>query len=115
MLNRNDRYLDDVQINYVNDHIWQYKLVKLPLLQVLVTSVSDTVTITEGTKGMVTMTVNEDSEAESAETVVITLVTDECVLSVTERTITIVEENVAPMIHLSVAQGGTSEESSCRQ
>ena len=28
--------------------------------------------------------------------------------SVTERTITIVEENVAPMIHLSVAQGGTS-------
>ena len=28
--------------------------------------------------------------------------------SVTERTITIVEENVAPMIHLSVVQGGTS-------
>ena len=28
--------------------------------------------------------------------------------SVTERTITIVEENVAPMIHLSVVQGGTA-------
>ena len=73
-------------------------------------SVSDTVTITEGTKGMVTMTVNEDSEVESAETVVITLgsPTNAVTGSVTERTITIVEENVAPMIHLSVAQGGTS-------
>ena len=100
-----------VQINYFDTFVWQYKFVKVASAASSGDfSVSDTVTITEGTKGMVTMTVNEDSEAESAETVVITLgsPTNAVTGSVTERTITIVEENVAPMIHLSVAQGGTS-------
>ncbi len=100
-----------VQINYLDTFVWQYKFVKVASAASSGDfSVSDTVTITEGTKGMVTMTVNEDSEAESAETVVITLgsPTNAVTGSVTERTITIVEENVAPMIHLSVAQGGTS-------
>ncbi len=99
-----------VQINYFDTYVWQYKFVKVASAASSGDfSVSDTVTITEGTKGMVTMTVNEDSEAESAETVVITLgsPTNAVIGSVTERTITIVEENVAPMIHLSVAQGGT--------
>ena len=100
-----------MQINYFDTFVWQYKFVKVASAASSGDfSVSDTVTITEGTKGMVTMTVNEDSEAESAETVVITLgsPTNAVTGSVTERTITIVEENVAPMIHLSVAQGGTS-------
>ncbi len=100
-----------VQINYFDTFVWQYKFVKVASAASSGDfSVSDTVTITEGTKGMVTMTVNEDSEAESAETVVITLgsPTNAVTGSVTERTITIVEENVAPMIHLSVVQGGTS-------
>ena len=100
-----------IQINYFDTYVWQYKFVKVASAASSGDfSVSDTVTITEGTKGMVTMTVNEDSEAESAETVVITLgsLTNAVTGSVTERTITIVEENVAPMIHLSVAQGGTA-------
>ena len=69
-----------VQINYFDTFVWQYKFVKVASAASSGDfSVSDTVTITEGTKGMVTMTVNEDSEAESAETVVITLGSpDEC-------------------------------------
>ena len=67
-----------VQINYFDTFVWQYKFVKVASASSGDFSVSDTVTITEGTKGMVTMTVNEDSEAESAETVVITWLTDEC-------------------------------------
>jgi hypothetical protein len=100
-----------VQINYVDTFVWQYKFVKVASAAGSGDfTVSDSVTITEGTKGMVTMTVNEDAEAESSETVTISIgsPTNAVVGSVSERTITIVEENVAPMIHLSVAQGGTS-------
>ncbi len=100
-----------VQINYVDTFVWQYKFVKVASAAGSGDfTVSDSVTITEGTKGMVTMTVNEDAEAESSETVTISIgsPTNAVVGSVSERTITIVEENVAPMIHLSVAQSGTS-------
>ena len=70
----------------------------------------DTVTISEGTMGMVTMTINEDAETESSETVVISLgaPTNAVVGSVSERTVTIVEENVAPEMTLTVNQGSTT-------
>ncbi len=100
-----------LQINYSGTAIWQYKLVKsTPSVTTGDYSIGDSVVINEGTSGMITMLINEDSEVESSETVVISLgsPTNAVTGAVTERTITIVEENVAPMIHLSVAQGGTS-------
>jgi hypothetical protein len=100
-----------VQINYVETFIWQYKLVKVASVAATGDfTVDDTVTITEGTMGMVTMTINEDEEAESSETVVISLgaPTNAVVGSVSERTITIVEENVAPEMTLTVSQGSTT-------
>jgi hypothetical protein len=69
--------------------------------------VSDSIVINEGTVGMVSMTVVEDSEAESAETVVFTLgsLVNAVAGSASERTVTIVEENVAPAMTLTVTQG----------
>jgi hypothetical protein len=97
-----------IQINYVDTFIWQYKLVKVASVAATGDfTVDDTVTITSGTMGMVTMTINEDSEAESSETVVISLgsPTNAVVGSVNARTVTIVEENVAPAMTLTVTQG----------
>jgi len=73
-------------------------------------SATDAIVISEGTKGMATLTITSDSEAESEETVVITLgaPTNAALGSVTERTVTIVEENVAPMLTLTVTQNGTT-------
>ena len=70
-------------------------------------TVSDSIVISAGTKGMVTMTVSADAEVETSETVVITLgtPTNAVVGSVSERTITIVEENVAPVLTLAITQG----------
>jgi hypothetical protein len=73
-------------------------------------TVSDSIVISDGTKGMVTMTVNADDVVETTETVVITLgaPTNAIVGSVSERTITIVEENVAPVLTLVVTQGSNT-------
>lgn len=59
---------------------------------------------------MVTMTVSADEEVETSETVIITLgtPTNAVVGSASERTITIVEENVAPVLTLAVTQGGNT-------
>ena len=74
------------------------------------TAAADSIVISEGTKGMATLTITSDSEAESEETVVITLgaPTNAALGSVAERTITIVEENVAPVLTLAVTQGGNT-------
>ena len=74
------------------------------------TATADSIVISEGTKGMATLTITSDSEAESEETVVITLgaPTNAALGSVAERTITIVEENVAPVLTLAVTQGGNT-------
>jgi hypothetical protein len=73
-----------------------------------VTVSADSIVITEGTAGMVTLNIIADSLAESEETVVITLgtPTNAALGSVTQRTVTIVEENVAPVLSLVVTQGG---------
>jgi hypothetical protein len=75
-----------------------------------VTASADSIVITEGTKGMATLSITADDEAESEETVVITLgaPSNAALGSVTERTVTIVEENVAPMLTLTVTQNGTT-------
>jgi hypothetical protein len=75
-----------------------------------VTASADSIVITEGTKGMATLSITADDEAESEETVVITLgtPTNAALGSVIERTVTIVEENVAPMLSLVVTQSGTA-------
>ena len=74
------------------------------------TSATDAIVISEGTKGMATLSITADDEAESEETVVITLgaPTNAIVGSVSERTITISEENVAPVLTLAVTQGSST-------
>jgi hypothetical protein len=59
---------------------------------------------------MATLSITADDEAESEETVVITLgaPTNAIVGSVSERTITIIEENVAPVLTLAVTQGSNT-------
>ena len=71
---------------------------------------ADSIVITEGTKGMATLSITADDEAESEETVVIILgaPTNAALGSVTERTVTIVEGNVAPVLTLAVTQGGNT-------
>ena len=66
--------------------------------------------ISEGTTGMVTMTVAADSEAETTEDVVITLgdITNAVAGSASERTVTITEDNVAPELVLTVTQGSNT-------
>jgi MYXO-CTERM domain-containing protein len=73
-------------------------------------SATDAIVISEGTKGMATLSITADDEAESEETVVITLgaPTNAIVGSVSERTITISEENVAPVLTLAVTQGSST-------
>jgi hypothetical protein len=73
-----------------------------------VTASADSIVIAEGTKGMVTLSITADDQAESEETVTITLgtPTNAALGSVIERTVTIVEENVAPMLSLVVTQSG---------
>lgn len=73
-----------------------------------VTASADSIVIAEGTKGMVTLSITADDQAESEETVIITLgtPTNAALGSVVERTVTIVEENVAPMLSLVVTQSG---------
>ena len=75
-----------------------------------VTASADSIVITEGTKGMATLSITADDEAESEETVVITLgaPSNAALGSVTERTVTIVEGNVAPVLTLAVTQGGNT-------
>ena len=70
-------------------------------------SIAESIVISEGTMGMVTMTVAADSEAETAEDVVITLgdITNAVAGSASERTVTITEDNVAPELTLTVTQG----------
>ena len=70
-------------------------------------SIAESIVISEGTMGMVTMTVTADSEAETAEDVVITLgdITNAVAGSASERTVTITEDNVAPELTLTVTQG----------
>ena len=70
-------------------------------------SIAESIVISEGTMGMVTMTVAADSEAETAEDVVITLgdITNAVAGSVSERTVTITEDNIAPELTLTVTQG----------
>ena len=74
------------------------------------TSATDAIVISEGTKGMATLSITADDEAESEETVVITLgaPTNAIVGSVSERIITIIEENVAPVLTLAVTQGSNT-------
>ena len=73
-------------------------------------SATDAIVISEGTKGMATLSIAADDEAESEETVVIILgaPTNAALGSVTERTVTIVEGNVAPVLTLAVTQGGNT-------
>ena len=73
-------------------------------------SATDAIVISEGTKGMATLSITADDEAESEETVVIILgaPTNAALGSVTERTVTIVEGNVAPVLTLAVTQGGNT-------
>ena len=75
-----------------------------------VTASADSIVITEGTKGMATLSITADDEAESEETVVIILgaPTNAALGSVTERTVTIVEGNVSPVLTLAVTQGGNT-------
>tara|TARA_B110000977_G_scaffold15454_1_gene18951 strand:- start:877 stop:3339 length:2463 start_codon:yes stop_codon:yes gene_type:complete len=71
------------------------------------TSATDAIVISEGTKGMAILSITADDETESEETLVITLgaPTNAALGSATERTITIIEENVAPVLTLAVTQG----------
>ena len=74
------------------------------------TSATDAIVISEGTKGMAILSIIADDETESEETLVITLgaPTNAALGSVTERTVTIVEGNVAPVLTLAVTQGGNT-------
>ncbi len=71
---------------------------------------TDSIIISGGLSGSVALSISEDAEVESDETVVISLGSpiNAAVGAVTERTITIVEDNVAPMLTLAVSQGDTS-------
>jgi len=71
---------------------------------------TDSIIISEGLSGSVALSISEDAEVESDETVVISLGSpiNAAVGAVTERTITIVEDNVAPMLTLAVSQSDTS-------
>ena len=73
-------------------------------------SIAESIVISEGTMGMVTMTVAADSEAEGTEDVVITLgdITNAVAGFASERTVTITEDNVAPELMLTVTQGGNT-------
>jgi hypothetical protein len=73
-------------------------------------SIAESIVISEGTTGMVTMTVAADSEAETTEDVVITLgdITNAVAGSASERTVTITEDNVAPELTLTVTQGNNT-------
>ena len=73
-------------------------------------SIAESIVISEGTMGMVTMTVTADSEAETAEDVVITLgdITNAVAGFASERTVTITEDNVAPALMLTVTQGSNT-------
>ena len=73
-------------------------------------SIAESIVISEGTTGMVTMTVTADSEAETAEDVVITLgdITNAVAGFASERTVTITEDNVAPALMLTVTQGSNT-------
>ena len=73
-------------------------------------SIAESIVISEGTTGMVTMTVAADSEAETTEDVVITLgdITNAVAGSASERTVTITEDNVAPELVLTVTQGSNT-------
>jgi hypothetical protein len=73
-------------------------------------SIAESIVISEGTTGMVTMTVTADSEAEGIEDVVITLgdITNAVAGSASERTVTITEDNVAPKLMLTVTQGSNT-------
>ena len=73
-------------------------------------SIAESIVISEGTTGMVTMTVAADSEAETTEDVVITLgdIANAVAGPVSERTVTITEDNVAPELMLTVTQGGNT-------
>ena len=74
------------------------------------TSATDAIVISEGTKGMTTLSITADDETESEETVVIILgaPTNAALGSVTERTVTIVEGNVTPVLTLAVTQGSNT-------
>jgi hypothetical protein len=71
---------------------------------------TDSVVISEGLSGSVVMSISEDAVVESDETVVIALGTPTNAVpgAVTERTVTIIEDNVAPVLTFAVSQGGTS-------
>jgi len=73
-------------------------------------SIAESIVISEGTMGMVTMTVTADNEAETTEDVVITLgdITNAVAGSASERTVTITEDNVAPELVLTVTQGSNT-------
>ncbi|MDC0370923.1 HYR domain-containing protein, partial [Porticoccaceae bacterium] len=73
-------------------------------------SIAESIVISEGTTGMVTMTVAADSEAETTEDVVITLgdITNAVAGFASERTVTITEDNVAPELVLTVTQGSNT-------
>jgi hypothetical protein len=67
------------------------------------------ITIVEGTGGSMTISILEDAEADSQETIELTLgePVNAALGSVTARTITIIEENLAPQLALMVEQGGS--------
>lgn len=71
---------------------------------------TDSVVISEGLSGSVVMSVSEDALVESDETVVIALgtPTNAALGAVTERTVTIIEDNVAPVLTFAVSQGDTN-------
>ena len=67
---------------------------------------SETVVITEGSSGTVLVDIVADAESEVSETLVITLgePTNAALGAVIERTVTIVEENLAPQLSFAVMQ-----------
>ena len=71
---------------------------------------TDSVVISEGLSGSVVMSISEDALVESDETVVIALgtPTNAALGAVTERTVTIIEDNVAPVLTFAVSQGDTN-------
>ena len=71
---------------------------------------TDSVVISEGLSGSVVLSVSEDALVESDETVVIALgtPTNAALGAVTERTVTIIEDNVAPVLTFAVSQGDTN-------
>ena len=73
-------------------------------------NVAGEIIISEGTIGSIMMEIASDEEFEGTETVVITLGTPEQAVpgSVSERIISIVEENVAPTVNVVIYQGNTT-------